>query len=173
MKIKLLVTIITCLTFFNVILGQKNETAFGVRYSGDFGIIYKQKIKEDKFWRLTAGNIAFQTQTNLSQIIRFGGALSFENSHLINEKFNIINGSVFIVNNSSIIRPNFVTLLEVGYGYMIGAQYFIKPNVSIEIELIPSARQSINISKEKVELGTTYTNFSMNGANINLVYWLP
>lgn len=56
---------------------------------------------------------------------------------------------------------------------MIGAQYFIKPNVGIEIELIPSARQSINISKEKVELGTTYTNFSMNGANINLVYWLP
>jgi len=134
-------------------------------------VLKKQLKKENKYFRLDAGNIrASITAENIS----FGASLGigFETRRKINDKFNFIFGptigvSPFVQYNE--ISNDLKLQLRGSLGYILGGQYWFNDKFYISLEAIPTLFAQYDFESQR---GGAYLNANSAQARLSVFYAL-
>ena len=120
------------------------EREVGLRLSGfnNFGAVYKKKLADNKYRRITAGaaRVNFFHLGNDSSVLDFGFAFSIgkEKRKPISEQLQWIRGTQFLSNLGLTAQSDLIFNLDLGVGFLMGLQYDFEQPFLISLEIVPA-----------------------------------
>lgn len=149
---------------------------YGIDFNGfnPFSVIYKKKIADSKFRRIsgTFGGFNFQNSNRLLFFsINAGVSVGIEKRKLLGRKTSFYRGPQFSVGTSFSKVEGFESTWGIfpRIGYILGLQHDFNDYWAVNLEVVPSGQLSLNrFSGQDVEFSSS-GNFSSNAA-LSIVY---
>ena len=150
--------------FFLLLLGSIFSTTLhsqsspkaelGLQFSSldRFSVVYKKRVKDQRYWTFSAGLIALEVEAkpNTQQQLGVGGSIQYEKRKRINQRVEFIHGPGFgLFGNYQRDDNNNSWNTSIGFDYLLGARFSLVKELALSINLYPG----LGMIYEKSESG--------------------
>lgn len=183
------ITLIICSLFLgiNAAQSQSSEREIGLRFANldNFGLIYKKGLKENKFRRFRlGGSVAYSyaeeiagSPTSGYNYFRLGGNIAIGTEYRVElaKRFNFVHGPEYMaglglsVSNNPANITNRQVYANLGFGYILGFQFFISKRLSLNVETIPALFVNVYANNSSYQINSNL-GFNSDAVFFTLAY---